>query len=312
MSKTEGRAMIVAALDLGSNTLKLTIAEIGPRGEISILRERAEITRVGQGLDAGGLLREDAMERTFGGLEKLLAEAREAGAERMRCVATAALRSARNAAIFLERARNELGLEIEVIHGHREAELAFSGPARRYGDGPLLVVDVGGRSTEIVTGSSKGLAACASLEIGSVLLTERFLADDPPRPEQIERARRYVESVLAAAPAAPEGARLAGVSGTILSLMGLALELRDMDEAVRQGEGRPLTLTSVRRRLAMLAALPARERVSGTVLPPGRADVIVGGALVALLVMERYGASAMIVSNLGVRFGLLLEMALRH
>ena len=300
--------MRLAAIDLGSNTLKYTLAEVGP-GTVSVIRERAEITRIGQGLDANGYLLDEAMERTYRVLQEVVADARAEGVTTIACVATAGMRGASNAPAFLDRVRHHLGLEIEIIHGLREAELAFRAPAAAFGPGPLLVLDVGGRSTELIYGTVDGIEGRVSLEVGGVRLTERFLPDDPPTDESLARLFEHLQEVLREAPAAPAGTPLIGVSGTVVSLMGAQLGYEDVGLAVAHGEGQRLTRADIERLYEALRRKPAAERVLGTVIPPGRADVIVAGAAIILAALDHYGLDALTVSNRGVRFGLLFELA---
>jgi exopolyphosphatase/guanosine-5'-triphosphate,3'-diphosphate pyrophosphatase len=248
------------------------------------------------------------MDRTLVVLERYVERAKRAGAESIRCVGTAGLRGARNADLFLARARAEAGVEIEVIAGLREAELSFRAPAAAFGPGPVIVADVGGRSTEVIVGTAGAIEARVSFEIGSVRITERFMHADPPTAAEVDAARSFISATLASAPEATTGARLVGVSGTVLALLGLQLGLDDMKTLVSQHDGTELERAYVLRALADLGQMPAKERVRGTVLPPGRADVIVAGTLIVLALFERYGAERMIASNRGVRYGLIYEM----
>lgn len=298
--------MIVGAIDLGSNTVKLTIAEVGPG--LQVLEEAAEITRIGEGLDQNGVLLGPAMDRTYRCLEGFVARCRARGATRIRCVATAGMRGARNGDAFLARAQEGLGLSIEIISGLREAELAFRAPGQLYGPGRVLVVDVGGRSTELVTGTAGKLEARISLEVGGVRMTERFLRSDPPTPAELAACRQFLAGEYQRAPEAP-GCTMVGVSGTVMALYGRAVSEPEMAQVVERGEGAWLSRTEVEAQLAELAALPAQARLYGTVIPEGRHDVIVAGALVTLMAMERYQVDRMRVSNRGVRYGLLFELA---
>lgn len=300
--------MIVGAIDLGSNTVKYTLARLDG-GALEILGQDAEITRIGQSLDANGFLLDEAMDRTFGALQRFVAHARDAGASRMACVATAGMRGASNAQVFLDRAKAELDLDIEIIDGLREAELAFKAPAMAFGPGPLVVFDVGGRSTELIFGRAGGIEARISLEMGGVRLTERFLPSDPPTDAELAALDAHVKDVLQQAPEAPAGTRLVGVSGTILSLMGLQLDLDDLSEAVARGEGEALRRDAVEAAYEDLRRKTTAARIRGSVVPEGRADVIVAGIVVTRAVMDHYGVTEMTVSNRGVRFGLLYEMA---
>ncbi|MBI2372593.1 MAG: hypothetical protein HYV07_01210 [Deltaproteobacteria bacterium] len=296
----------IAALDLGSNTLKLTIARVRSDG-LDVLDETSRITRIGEGLDRHGRLLDQAMSRTMLALAELSRRCADHGVDEIRCVGTAGLRGAANAREFLERVRLETGIVVEIIDGLREAELTFSAPAGQFGPSPIVVLDLGGRSTEVVAGVGTTIHGRVSLEMGSVRLTERFLPDDPPRWRDVERVLAHAREVLMTAPDASPGARLVGVSGTIISLLGLSRGLTDVEEAIRAAETTTLSKESVTAELSRLAAIPASERVFGSVLPPLRADVIVAGAAIALATFERYRADHMFVTHRGVRYGLLEE-----
>ncbi len=303
--------MKLAAIDLGSNTLKYTLAEMTGAGGIAVLDQRAEITRIGQDLDKNGYLLDAAMNRTFEALRSMVEAARGDGASKIACVATAGMRGASNAQDFLKRAADELDLEVEIIGGLREAELAFTAPARTHGEGPLLVFDVGGRSTEIIYGSQDGIEARVSMEIGAVRLTERFLPSDPPIPAEVQALQGFVRETLQDAPAAPASTPIVGVSGTVMSLLGLQMGTDNMTDVVAEGEGQTLNLEQTRTIFEDLCTKPAQDRIYGSVIPKGRADVIVAGAAIVLATMKHYGVQGMTVSNRGVRFGLLFEMASR-
>jgi exopolyphosphatase/guanosine-5'-triphosphate,3'-diphosphate pyrophosphatase len=217
-------------------------------------------------------------------------------------VATAGLRGASNAEELVARAQAELGLRIEIIDGEREAELAFAAVRSRY-EGPLTVVDIGGRSTEIVTGDVSGIRSRASLDLGGVRMTERHLPDPIPLPGQVEALRADIDRTLLAAPE-PSGA-IIGVSGTILAMMSFELGTDDLRETARRGEGELLRVETVIAAERALAMLPPERRVRGTAIPPMRADVIVAGAAIVLGVMRRYGAPAIRVSARELRHALL-------
>ena len=300
--------MRFAAIDLGSNTVKLTVADALGDNDWSVVLERAEVTRIGEGLDQSPQLRPEAIERTLRVLTMYAAELDRLGVHAVGCVATAGLRAAADAAAFIERARAETGIAIEIIDGLREAELAYRSPAAAFGPGSLVVVDVGGRSTELVVGHGPTIDARASLEIGGVRLTERFLPTDPPTTSERQALESHIASVLAEAPPKPPDADLVGVSGTVLSLMGIHLGLQAMDRTVRQGEGRRLPTTAIAQAIEDLAKVPAAQRVRGDVIPPGRADVIVAGATILRAICDRYGVSSVLVTHRGVRFGVLSEL----
>lgn len=330
--------MRIAAIDLGSNTVKLSVADVNhsptpresgtlntlgapheldakdaPVDPITIIEERAAVTRIGERLDVTGHLQPEAIERTLSALRQFAERARALGVDKLGCVGTAGLRGAANAPSFLERVETETGIRIEIIDGLREAGLSFHAAATAYGPGEILVLDVGGRSTELILGSGAGIEGRVSMEIGSVRLTERFVRNDPPHLDELDNVRRAVRSALSKAPAIPSNSTnqpsLIGVSGTIMSVMGVALDLDDMRQAVAEGEGQTLRLATIQAIFEDLRRKTTPERVRGTVIPEGRADVIVSGIAIMLEVLAHYGLDAMRASNRGVRYGLLQELA---
>lgn len=300
---------IVAAIDLGSNTVKMTVAEVSAPASLRVIHERAEVTRIGEGLDKNGYLLDTAMARTLSELERFAAAAREHGASQMRAVGTAGLRGASNAAQFLAQVREKTGIEVEIIDGMREAELAFRAPSSAFGPGPVAVVDLGGRSTEIIIGRAGHIEAKVSLEVGSVRLTERSLPSDPPTLAELDNARAYFRTLLAGAPSWIEGATLVGVSGTILALLGLELRIHDAEKLAHDADGRTLHRPSVDVFYERFRRLPAAERIVGSIIPSGRADVIVAGMLIVGEIMDHYRQREMRVTGRGVRYGLLYELA---
>lgn len=299
--------MRVAALDLGSNTVKMTVAERGPAG-LSIVYERANVTRIGEGLDKNGYLLDAAMERTLAELSAMRAAADAHGAARIRAVGTAGLRGASNAEAFLARVAAATGVEVEIIGGLREAELAFRAPSSAFGPGPVIVVDLGGRSTEIIAGAAGQISDKISLEVGSVRLTERCLPSDPPTEQELDDARRTFRAMLAGAPRDLEGATLVGVSGTILGLLGLELGIHDAERLAKEADGLPIHRAAVEGFFDRFRRMKAVDRVVGSIIPTGRADVIVAGMLIVGEIMDHYRRDQMRVTGRGVRYGLLYEL----
>ncbi len=306
----------LAAIDLGSNTAKLTVVETTPpNSALHVLAERARITRIGEGLDAhagphsaGATLSAEAIDRTFDALASFVELARSLDARPIVCVATAGLRGASNADVLLKRAHAELGLVIEIIDGLREAALAFRAPAATYGPGPLFVLDVGGRSTEIVCGTTDGVTQSVSLKAGGVRDTERFFRQDPPSPHEHQRLMASIlETLKDQAPDPIVGAEWVGVSGTIMALKGLELGIDDLARLNQKAEGTTLERETLRALVSDLAKKTKVERLFGSVIPEGRADIIVAGASIVLAVLDHYGVDRLKVSNQGVRFGLLHE-----
>jgi exopolyphosphatase/guanosine-5'-triphosphate,3'-diphosphate pyrophosphatase len=297
-----------ATIDVGTNTVLLLVAE--RRGEgLSALLERAEITRLGRGVDATGRLDRAAIADTVAVLAGYAREARALGAREIACVATSAARDAANGADFFAAARDATGLSPEVISGDEEARLVYLTAWRDFGGAgrPLAVLDVGGGSTEFIVGEGPAPRGRVSLQTGAVRLTERHVRRDPIPADELsamrDAARRALEPLGALPPAA--GARLVGVAGTVTTLSAVAQALPRYDG--ERVHGSTLPLAQVDGLVARLAALtvPARAALPG--MEPKRADVIVAGAVVVAEAMRRTGFDQLTASDRGVRWGLLYD-----
>ncbi len=294
-----------AAIDVGTNSLLLTVAE-GSGRALRPIEELAEITRLGQGVDATGRLSDEGIARSLAVLARFAERIRALGAERTACVATSAARDAANGEEFLSRVR-ALGLSPEIIDGEREAALSFRAAWDEFGGtGPLGVLDVGGGSTEIVYGEGTP-SFRTSLQVGSVRLTERLVRSDPPSPEERLAVAQAVAAALASVPPPPPGARLVGVAGTLTTLATLAQRLSAYDAA--RVHGATLSLADVSAISARLWALPVAERRRIPGLQPQRADLLPAGAAIVEGVLFRLRLSELTVSDRGVRWGLLRELA---
>jgi exopolyphosphatase/guanosine-5'-triphosphate,3'-diphosphate pyrophosphatase len=290
-----------AAIDIGTNSVLLLVAERRD-GRFAAVAERAEITRLGRGVDRTGALSEEGMQATLRCLESYAAEARALGARQIAAIATSAARDASNGERFLAQARERAGMSVEIISGDEEAELAFAAATSDFGNGPLVVVDIGGGSTEFIYGEGK-VQYRRSFDVGSVRLTERFVTAHPvPAPERAA-VRAHLRDAFAALPPPPAEARLIGIAGTVTTLYAVQHRVDPYDAA--RVHGRDLH----RAELAALAealcgaSLEERRRMPG--LQPGRADVICAGALILEAAMDRLGATSCTVSDRGVRWGLL-------
>ena len=281
----------VAAIDCGTNSIRLLVADVDPAAGTLVDLERSnEVVRLGQGVDRTGLLAPEALERTLAATRRYHEVCRRLGVEAVRFVATSATRDARNREDFVAGVRDALGVEPEVVAGDEEARLSFRGAtgvlASRY-DGPFLVVDLGGGSTELVLGTDAPEAA-VSMDVGSVRLTERHLHDDPPTPAQVAAADADVRAALDdAAAVVPLGrtVTLVGLAGSVTTLTAHALGLDHYDRT--RIDGAVLGVDDV---LASCDDMLARTREQRAALPylhPGRVDVIGAGALVWREVVRR-------------------------
>ena len=289
--------MRAAAIDCGTNSVRLLIADVTGDGLTDVAR-RMQIVRLGQGVDRTGRLAPEAIERTRRALVDYAAEIAASAATRVRMVATSASRDASNAADFRAMVRGVLGVDPEVISGDEEARLSFTGAVRGLSaDPPYLVVDIGGGSTEFVTGRSSAGAAL-SVDIGCVRMTERHLRSDPPTGAEIGAAERDITAAVDRALAAVDGqsARtLVGLAGSVTTVTALALGLPSYD-AERIHSAR-VSYAAVAKVTADLLAATVAERRSLPVMHPGRADVIGAGSLILRIILERSGQPAVVASE---------------
>ncbi|MFF2020733.1 exopolyphosphatase [Streptomyces sp. NPDC058171] len=311
----------VAAIDCGTNSIRLLVADVDPvTGTLVDLDRRMTIVRLGQGVDRTGRLAPEALERTFAACREYAAVIKEHGAERLRFVATSASRDAENRDAFVRGVVDILGVEPEVITGDQEAEFSFTGATRGLSGRtdlakPYLVVDIGGGSTEFVVGEEH-VRAARSVDVGCVRMTERHLVQDgtvtdPPTAAQVAAVRADVEAALdLAEQTVPlRGARtLVGLAGSVTTVAAIALDLPEYDSAAIHHARVPYA--RVREITERLLTSTHAERAAIPVLHPGRVDVIGAGALVLLALMERIGADEVVVSEHDILDGIAFHAAL--
>ena len=297
----------VAAIDCGTNTIKLLVAETGSDGLVDLVREM-RMVRLGQGVDSTGRLAGEALERTFAAIEEYAALIRDHHVDRTRFVATSATRDAANAQDFFAGVRARLGVEPEVVTGTEEAALAFAGAVRHLREEPalpVLVLDVGGGSTELIRGSDLEAppSAAYSMQIGSVRLHERHLRSDPPTIAELTACVRDIDRALDQSPVSPErAATVVGVAGTVTQLAAGVLDLAAYDrDAIDQAE---LAVADVHALVDRLVAMTVEERRALPWMHPGRADVIAAGGLIVTQVLRRAGAERLIVSEADILDGI--------
>ena len=297
--------MRVGAVDCGTNSVRLLVADVDGSAKRDVHREM-RVVRLGQGVDRTGALAPEAVERTRAALVDYAATCRELGAERVRMVATSATRDARNRAVFRAMVLDVLGVEPEVVSGDEEAALSFDGATRGLdpADGPFLVVDIGGGSTELVLGTT-AVEAARSVDVGCVRLTERHLVGDPPTAAEVAAAEADVDAALALVrEVVPvERARTAvGLAGSVTTVAALALELPAYDpERIHLSRIPAADVVAV---TARLLALTREQRADLPVMHPGRVDVIGAGALVLATVVDRLGLAEVLVSEADILDGI--------
>ena len=292
-----------ATLDVGSNSVLLLVADLQPDGTFQTVLDRAEITRLGDGLDEGRLAT-GAMERTVEAIAEMVRQARELGAQEIAAVGTEALRQAVNARELLERLERELALPLRVVGGEEEARLSFL--AARTGlplePGELVVLDVGGGSTELILGTRERMERRTSLPLGALSLTRTSLVSDPVQPDEVRRTEEQLGQVLGLTALAPAG-QVIGIGGAVTTLCAVQLGLEPYDPD--RVHGARLSLPEVQRQIALYTGMAVAERRRLPGLHPRRADTILAGALIIRALMERLHAPLLTVSDRGLRHGLM-------
>ena len=297
--------MRVGAVDCGTNSIRLLVADVEGVVKSDVHREM-RVVRLGQGVDRTGELAPEAIERTRVALADYAATCRELGVERVRMVATSASRDARNRNDFRDMVLQVLGAEPEVISGDEEAALSFDGATRGLdpAQGPFLVMDIGGGSTELVLGTHS-VEAARSVDVGCVRLTERHLVADPPELDQIAGAEADIDNalVLVRQVVPVEKARTAvGLAGSVTTVAALALELPAYDsERIHLSR---IPAAEVRAVTDRLLAMTREQRAALPVMHPGRVDVIGAGALVLATLVDRLGLPEVLVSEADILDGI--------
>lgn len=301
----------VAAVDIGTNTVRLLVADVTADGDVTWRHRRAIVTRLGQGVDDRGSFTPEAVERTGAALAELAGEARSWGWGVAGAVATSATRDAADREAFLDRAEAALGFRPVVIGGDEEAALAFAGAtAGAEGERPFLVIDLGGGSTEFVLGDDVP-GYSVSVDIGSVRLTERHLPRHPAPEDDIAAAGGHVEALLAAGVHVPQRPEtVIGVAGTFTSLAALHLDLAAYDPEMVHGT--ILRGDDLARLVERLAALTVDEVAALPAIDPRRAPVLLGGAVIAERSLSHVGADRIRVSERDNLDGIAAGLARSH
>jgi exopolyphosphatase / guanosine-5'-triphosphate,3'-diphosphate pyrophosphatase len=301
----DGLVTRIAAIDCGTNTLKLLI---GDPPEVAVRETR--MVRLGEGVDRTGRLSDEALARAFAAVDEYAALVREHDVSRIRFCATSATRDAANGEAFAAGVRERLGITPEVLTGEAEAALAFDGAVRHLRtapDTPVLVVDIGGGSTELVLGSAAPDAAY-SMDLGSVRLHERHLHGDPPTPTEVRACVEDIDTTLDESPVDPaSAATVVGVDGTVLSVVAGVLELPTYDRDVLDQS--VVAVAEVHPVVERLVAMPLDERLALPWLHPGRADVIDAGALILSRLLHRTRVETMVASGADILDGIAWSIA---
>ncbi|MFQ5898981.1 MAG: Ppx/GppA family phosphatase [Candidatus Methylomirabilia bacterium] len=301
----------LATIDLGTNTIRLLVVEVAGDGTWRTLAQRQALTRLGEGLHARGALSRAAMDRTVATVAGFCREAGAFKATEVVIVATSAVRRASNRQRFLDHVQEATGQAVRVVSGEEEARLALHGALHGlpHLTGRMVLFDIGGGSTEVIFSEDRRLVALRSLALGVVPLAERFLTAGPVEPERYAEMDREVRATVAQELSDfSEGGQphhLVGTAGTVTTLAALDQGLSSY--AVERVQGYRLDHDRIQALLGTLSALPVAARASLPCLEPGRADLIIPGIAICLATMDRFGCRSVVVSDFGLREGVLID-----
>jgi exopolyphosphatase / guanosine-5'-triphosphate,3'-diphosphate pyrophosphatase len=304
--------MRVAAIDIGSNSIRLLVAEVdesgGPDGALETVARAGEVCRLARGLGRAGNIEEELAQRVGGLAAGFVRRARSLGAKHIVIGATAAIRNARNGVEVANIVERSSGLPVRILTGEDEAQLVYRsvvlGLGRNAARSACIVFDIGGGSTEVVSGVGAQSGRWASLPFGAVSLTERFMRSDPPGSDEIQALKAEVQAgIMHHCALMPEKVPLlAGVGGTVTVLASMDRQLENYDPNLLEGWFiPPERLSGLVERLSRSRH---QDRLGFSIVGEGRADIVVAGALVVSLLFERFPSSALVCSTQGLRYGL--------
>ena len=302
--------MRVAVVDIGTNSTRLLVADVAADGTVVELERQTTVTRLGQGVDASGALAPEAMQRVFDTLARYRTAIDAHDARATTAVLTSAVRDAANGADFTARVRDDFGLDARTLTGDQEAQLSFLGATSSRdasAPSPVVVIDIGGGSTEFVVGERGDVSFFVSTQAGTVRQGERHVRTDPPAPDELAAAAEEVRAAYGAVPADVRASVRAGVAvaGTATQLAAIDQELEPYDPA--RVHGYRLDRAACERMLARLAALPETERRDVRGLNPARAPTIVVGAVLMLEAMRAFDLDVVEVSEHDILRGAALD-----
>jgi exopolyphosphatase/guanosine-5'-triphosphate,3'-diphosphate pyrophosphatase len=300
-------AVRYAVIDVGTNSVKFHVGEHRPSGAWRTIVDRAEVTRLGEGLEESGRLAPEAVERTAAAITAMAAEARSNGAASIAAVGTAGLRVAPNADALVELVRDRCGVGLEVISGEDEARLAYLAATSALGVGAktLVLFDSGGGSTQFTFGHGGRVDDQFSVDVGAVRVAERFGLSGEVSADVVAEARQAIASELSRLDEQTVPAALIGLGGTLTNLAAVAHGLAVYDPEVVQGT--TLGVTEIDRQIELYRTTPLEERRRIVGLQPKRAEVILAGACIVRTVLDELGCTEVTVSDRGLRHGVLVE-----
>ncbi len=300
--------MRVAAIDIGTNTILLLIADVEADGSISMIRDEQVIARLGKGVDANRQISGETLERARSYLSSYKEMIDAAGVQRVIAAGTSFLRDARNQKEFVEFIRNKLGIEVRILSGEEEANLTYQGSVSEFRTNEqqhFAVLDIGGGSTELTLGINEEVHQHTSIDVGSVRITERFLRVSPPSPDSLAEARQFIKNSLSVVPQPHRPTRFIGVAGTLTTLAAIDLRLKHYDRTTVTGH--VLSYETINSIFEELKGKSIDEIRSYPQILAGRSDILLAGVLILLEVLRATRMDSITVSDSGLRFGLALS-----
>lgn len=300
----------IAAIDIGTNTALLLVSQLSAHGDIQPLIQKETIVRLGEGVDRSGLLKPEAIKRTLITLNDYIKMAHDLGAKVVLASGTSALRDAKNRENFVAQVKKKLYIDIRVLTGDEEARLTYFGALsnKAYLEGRIFLIDIGGGSTEFITGTRNAIKNALSLDIGSVRLTERFVKHDPITEFEFNKLKQSVNEQLKYCCKNQwdlNSKHFIGVAGTVTTLAAMHMELEPYDS--ERVDGSILTYEQLTKIINTLKIKSLKERKMLPGLKPERADVILAGAVILLETMRQFNFQKIIVSDRGLRFGMIVH-----
>jgi exopolyphosphatase / guanosine-5'-triphosphate,3'-diphosphate pyrophosphatase len=296
-----------AVIDIGTNSIKFHIGEKHPDGSWSVVVDRAELTRLGEGLQETGEISAEAMERNAKAIADMVAEAARNEVSAVAAVGTMGLRTARNSKQFIDRVLERCGLTIEVIPGDEESRLSYLAVKSGIGlsTGSMVIFDTGGGSTEFVFGRGTAVEDRYSLNVGAIRFTEKFALGGKVSTDQLENALKSIATDLQRLDSASSPEALVGMGGTITNIAGVKHRLAKYDPDIVQGS--TIDRTEIERQIDMYRSRDIDERRTVIGLQPKRADVILAGVCIVKTIMDKLHKDTFRVSDRGLRHGLLVD-----
>ncbi len=299
--------MRISCIDMGTNTILLLVADTDNERITGVVHDEQVIARLGKGVDEHHVINEETMQRAAGFLKAYAETTRKLNSEKTIAVGTSALRDATNKAEFHKFIASETGIDVEIISGDDEAEWTYRGAIGEDVAANLYsVLDIGGGSTEIISGTASVINRKRSLDIGCVRMTERYLRTSPPMSLEVAEAQRFIRTQLKSADLGPVGnSKVIGVAGTVTTLAAIHLQLSTYDPKIVQGH--ILSYDEIRQIFNQLRIKTIEEIRNIPQISHGRGDIILAGTLILLEFMEAVGLEELTVSDRGLRYGIILR-----